>query len=102
MTDKDELAELKARVAELEARTPKPPEPFKPEPFQRYDPTARMSMPRSVLREMVNAVPDSTMQAIVREQRVSSVVQGPSQAGASGTTTKTSSSPGLPGTTAWS
>jgi hypothetical protein len=101
MTDKDEIAALKARVAELEARA-KPPEPFVPEPYQRFDPTAGMSMPRSVMREMVNAVPDRVMQDIVREQRTSSVNQGPSAAGASGTATKTSSSPGLPGTVAWS
>jgi hypothetical protein len=99
MTDKDELAELKARVAELEAKA-KPPEskPFVPEPFQRFDPTAGMSMPKSVLEAMVNAVPDHVVKDIAREQRTSSVMQGPSQAGASGTPTKVSNSPRI----AWS
>jgi hypothetical protein len=44
----DEIAALKARVEELE-RANKPPKPFVPEPYQRYDPTAGMSMPRSAL-----------------------------------------------------
>jgi hypothetical protein len=42
MTNKKQAAEiaaLKARVAELE-RANKPPEPFKPQPYQQYDPTA--------------------------------------------------------------
>ena len=66
--NKDELAELKARVAELE-RAAKPAEPFVPEPYQRYDPTARMSMPRSALQEMVNAVPDDVMRGVLRDNR---------------------------------
>jgi hypothetical protein len=61
-----------------------------------------MCMPRSVMMDMVNAVPTPTVRAVVAEQRTSSVNQGPSQAGVSGTTTKSSNSPGLPGTTAWS
>jgi hypothetical protein len=56
MTNKDEIAELKARVAELE-RANKPPV-FKSEPYQRYDPTAGMSMPKSTMLEMAAAVPD--------------------------------------------
>jgi hypothetical protein len=63
MTQKDELAKLKARVEELE-RAAKPPEPFKPEPYQRYDPTAGMSMPRSVMEEMARAVPDRVMKEV--------------------------------------
>ena len=43
-----EIAALKARVEELE-RANKPPKSFVPEPYQRYDPTAGMSMPRSAL-----------------------------------------------------
>ena len=48
MSRKDELAELKARVDEQRARidelerAAKPPEPFKPESYPRYDPTAGM------------------------------------------------------------
>ena len=71
MTKKDELAELKARVAELERanKPPEPAKPFVPEPYQRYDPTAGMSMPPSALREMVNAVPDSMVRGIVRDNQ---------------------------------
>jgi hypothetical protein len=91
---KRELADLKRKA--------EPPKPFTPEPFQRFDPTAGMSMPRSTLMEMAAAMPTPMVKAVVAEQRVSSVQQGPSQAGASGVATKTSSSPGLPGSTAWS
>jgi hypothetical protein len=58
-----ELKELKARVAELEAKA-KPPAPFDPGPYQRYDPTANFQMPASALREMVNTVPDSMVRDI--------------------------------------
>jgi hypothetical protein len=68
MTPEDELAALKARVAELEAKA-KPPKPFMPEPYQRFDPTANISMPISAMREMVNAAPDWVIQGIVRDNR---------------------------------
>jgi hypothetical protein len=63
MTKKDdELAKLKARVEELE-RAAAPPKPFVPEPYQRYDPTAGMSMPR-------RAVPDHVLREIaMRDNR---------------------------------
>ena len=65
----DEIAALKARVEELE-RANKPPEPFKPEPYQRYDPTEGMSMPRSTMLEMARAVPDQMMREIaLRDNR---------------------------------
>jgi hypothetical protein len=73
----DELARLKARVEELE-RANKPPKPFAPEPWQRYDPTAGMSMPASALAAMVDAVPDSMVRGIVRDNQGP---QGPSSAG---------------------
>ena len=53
----DEIAALKARVEELE-RANKRPKPFVPEPYQRYDPTAGMSMPRSALEAMIAAEPN--------------------------------------------
>jgi hypothetical protein len=63
-----ELAALRERVAELEAKA-KPPEPFKETPYQRYDPTAGMSMPPSALAAMVAAVPDSVMRDVIRDNR---------------------------------
>src|SRR6516164_7071782 len=68
MTDKNKIAELEARIAELEPKG-KPPEPFKETPYQRYDPTAGMCMPLSTLREMCNAVPDSVMRGVLRDNR---------------------------------
>jgi hypothetical protein len=70
MTKKDdELAKLKARVEELE-RAAKPPEPFKPQPHQQYDPTAGMSMPLSTMLEMARAVPDHVLRDIaMRDNR---------------------------------
>ena len=59
---------------------------------------ARSALP-SWQRDMADACPDSVLQDIVREQRVSSVAQGPSEAGTSGQVTRVSVSPGLPGST---
>jgi hypothetical protein len=59
MTNKDELAELKARVAELE-RAAKPPEPFKPKHSEPIDWTARMSMPRSAIEAMLLPNPEAS------------------------------------------
>jgi hypothetical protein len=69
MTAKDELAALKREVEELKAKL-SPPKPFVPEPYQRYDPTAGMSMPRSTMLEMARAVPDQMMREIaLRDNR---------------------------------
>src|SRR6516162_3704431 len=95
MTDNSEIADLRRKVEALE-RAAKPPEPFTPEPYQRFDPTAGMSMPRSAMEAMI--MPNHVMQDIVREQRVSSVAQGPSAAGAGGTISAVHRSPGLFGT----
>ena len=64
----DELAALKARVEELE-RANKPKEPFKPQPYEPIDWTARMTMPPSALRAMVEAVPDRLIKDIVRDNQ---------------------------------
>ena len=70
MTDAEELAELKKKVATLEAKVNAPsPAPFIPEPYQRWDPTAGMSMPRSTMQEMVTAIPDGMIQGIVHDNR---------------------------------
>jgi hypothetical protein len=68
MTAKEELAALKREVEELKAKLA-PPKPFTPEPFQRYDPTAGMSMPPSALAAMVNAEPRGFMAGVVRDNR---------------------------------
>jgi hypothetical protein len=64
----DEIAALRKRIEELEAKA-KPPEPFKPEPYQPIDWTARMTMPPSALAAMVNAVPDRLIKDIVRDNQ---------------------------------
>jgi hypothetical protein len=64
---KDELAKLKARVEELE-RAAKPPEPFKPQPYQRYDPTAGMSMPPSALRAMAQDPCNQVMRGVIQDR----------------------------------
>jgi hypothetical protein len=69
MTDaKGELAALRKRVEELE-RANKPKEPFKPQPYEPIDWTARMSMPPSALQAMVAAEPKGFMQGVVHDNR---------------------------------
>jgi hypothetical protein len=69
MTAKEELAALKREVEELKAKL-SPPKPFVPEPYQKYDPTAGMSMPRSTMMEMARAVPDHVLRDIaMRDNR---------------------------------
>ena len=67
----NELAALKARVAELERA--KPTEPLKPNPdyvppspFRLLD---RVSMPASVMREIAAAMPDAMVRDIFRDAR---------------------------------
>jgi hypothetical protein len=55
MTAKEELAALKREVEELKAKL-SPPKPFKPQPYEPIDWTARMSMAPSALKAMVEAV----------------------------------------------
>ena len=76
---KKELAEQKAKVEALE-RANKPKEPFKPQPYEPIDWTARMSMPPSALRAMVEAVPDRVIRDIA--MRDARAPQGPSSQGA--------------------
>jgi hypothetical protein len=79
MTKKDdELAALRKRIEELEAKTkpPEPEKPFVPQPYQRYDPTAGMCMPPSALRAMVAAEPRNFMRDVVRDNRAPSTPTG--------------------------
>ena len=62
----DRLAAQDTRIAELEAAA-KPAE-FVAEPFEKFDPTSRMQMPPSVVREMVEAV-GSTMRDVIADNR---------------------------------
>ena len=69
---KDEIAALRKRIEELEAKAkpPEPEKPFVPQPYQRYDPTAGMCMPPSALAAMVAAVPDHVIREIaMRDNR---------------------------------
>jgi hypothetical protein len=68
--DKDELAALRKRVEELEAKT-KPPEPkpeFKEQPFRRYDPTEGMRMPPSALAAMAGHPCNQVMPGVIRDR----------------------------------
>ena len=78
MINADEIAALRARIEQLE-RAAKPPAEPDLKNFQRYDPTARMTMPASVLREMAAAVPDNFVRDIaMRDGRAPT---GPSSQG---------------------
>jgi hypothetical protein len=79
MTNDDKIAKLEAEIEKLKARD-KPPEPFQSD-WKPYDPTERMSMPKSAMMEMANAVPDHVMRGVVRDNRAP---QGPSAAGVIG------------------
>ena len=82
-----ELAELKGALAGKEDK-PEPKEPFKPEPYQPIDWTARMSMPPSALAAMVAAEPRGFMQGVVRDNRgpstPTSMIPGSQQASSAG------------------
>ena len=72
---KKEIEELKQEVAALKTALsgkedkPPPKKEFVEQPYQRYDPTAGMSMPPSALQAMVAAVPDRMLRDIVHDNR---------------------------------
>jgi hypothetical protein len=76
--EKTEIAELKARVAELE-RALRPPPPFKSDYVAPINPIDRMSMPASVVREMAAAVPDHLVRTIARDRYSTAPVSQVSQ-----------------------
>jgi hypothetical protein len=82
MTDKTEveaeLAALRERVGVLE-RAAKPPTPPDLKDFQRFDPTARMSMPADVIRAMTAAVPNDLVRAIAADRYSTAPVSQVSQ-----------------------
>jgi hypothetical protein len=72
MTDqKDDIAALRKRIEELEAKAkpPEAPKPFTPAPYQRYDPTEGMCMPPSALRAMIAAEPRGFMAGVIHDNR---------------------------------
>jgi hypothetical protein len=74
MTNKDEIAALRAEVAALKEALsgkedkPPPKSDFVPKPYQPIDWTARMSMPPSAIRAMVEAVPDSVKRGVIGDR----------------------------------
>jgi hypothetical protein len=98
MGKKDELAKLKARVEELERAT-KPATPFVPEPWAPVDYTAKMTMPRAAMAEMVRAVPDDVVRNIA--MRDARAPQTPSIAGIPSSQPLTGVRPGGGGTSGW-
>jgi hypothetical protein len=79
MTNKDEIAALKARVEELE-RAAKPPAPPDMSDWKPINPIDRVSMPASAMRDMAAAIPDHVVRDIaLRDCRAPT---GPSSQGA--------------------
>ena len=65
---KDAVAKEVARqLAEQKAK--EEPKPFKPQPYQRYDPTAGMCMPPSTMQGMIAAEPKGFMAGVVHDNR---------------------------------
>jgi hypothetical protein len=89
-TDAQRIAKLERELAALKAAQA-PPKPFKPEPWQQFDPTTNMSMPRSTLMEMAAAIPDHMIKGIVRDNQAP---QGPSAGGIPSSQQITSVHPG--------
>ena len=69
MTAKEELAALKKKVEELEAKvSPPKPKEFVPEPYQRYDPTEGMRMPPSALQAMAGHPCNQVMAGVIQDR----------------------------------
>jgi hypothetical protein len=62
-----EVDDLRKQVAELKDRIDPPPR--QPSTHRRYDPTEGMSMPRSAMQAMIDAVPFSLMSDIRADAR---------------------------------
>jgi hypothetical protein len=104
MTDKkdetaERVAQLEKELAELKAKVDPPKSTFTPQPYQRYDPTERMSMPLSALQAMVAAEPRGFMAGVVGDNRGPT---GPSSAVSSSQSTGGSGPTNVPGSgTGW-
>jgi hypothetical protein len=72
--DKDELAALRKEVEALKSALsgkedkPPPKKEFVEQPYQRYDPTAGMSMPLSTLREMAGHPCNQVMPGAIQDR----------------------------------
>jgi hypothetical protein len=80
---KAELAALKKRQTELEAKLAeanKPPEPFKPEPYQPRDWTAGATMDRETKRELAKSFPADLVRDLRSDALKPNPVTGTSQA----------------------
>jgi hypothetical protein len=67
--------ELSERIAKLEEAA-KPPKPSEPWTWQKPDPTEGMSMPRSAMQAMIDAVPESLMRELRSDARRPNPVTG--------------------------
>jgi hypothetical protein len=104
MTNKDELAELKAKVAELEAKVSPPKSDFKEmsdaewrnQVHQMRERQANSWMPPSAVQEMVAAEPRGFMQGVLRDNRAPTGRSGfiPEQSSRGSTSPAPSSTPG--------
>ena len=66
-TTEEQIAELQARIAELE-KAAKPPERIKSN-YQPINPIDRLSMPASAMAALVEAVPTDLVRSIVSDNR---------------------------------
>jgi hypothetical protein len=74
MSDNKELDDLKAQVKELKDQLNPPPR--QPSTHPRYDPTEGMSMPRSAMKAMIDAVPDALMASLRDDARKPNPITG--------------------------
>jgi len=70
MNHEQRIAELEKELAKVKGEKPRPSEPW-----QKYDPTAQMTMPASALAAMVAAVPDRLVADIVGDARRQSALK---------------------------
>jgi hypothetical protein len=77
MTNDEKIAALEREVAALKAKAEPPPKKeFTPAPYQRYDPTAGMSMPPSALREMAGHPCNQVMQGVIQDRHAPTSARG--------------------------
>jgi len=76
MSDDDELAKLKKEIADLKQRIDPPPRPRSN--YAPKDYTEGMSMDRSAMQAMIDAVPDALMRSLREDARRPNPVTSPS------------------------